>query len=126
MKKEYDKLVRDKIPEIIINSGKICKYRQANNKERLGYLKTKIEEELNEFLEAYKEDSLSAMQEELVDLLTVTLQYIDEKQDHIPYYDEDWEIDSTVESFVDCYKDKLEDKGGFRKGYVLLEVEDNE
>lgn len=126
MKTEYNKLVRDNIPEIIISNGNACKYRQANERERLMYLKTKIEEEMNEFLEAYKEDSLSGMQEELVDLLTVTLRYIDEKQDHIPYCEGDKQVDYTIKGFINYYNDKIENKGGFKKGYILLEVEDNE
>ena len=89
MKKEYNKLVRDNIPEMIINTGSACKYRQASETERLDYLKAKVQEELDEFKEAYKEDSLSGMQEELVDLITVTLSYIKEKQNNIPYCDED-------------------------------------
>ena len=126
MLKQYNKLVRDNIPDIIISNGGTCKYRQANERERLMYLKTKIEEEMNEFLKAYKKDSLSGMQEELVDLLTVTLRYIDEKQDHIPYCEDDKQVDSTIKGFINYYDNKIEDKGGFKKGYILLEVEDNE
>ena len=128
MKKEYNKLVRDNIPEMIINTGSACKYRQASETERLDYLKAKVQEELDEFKEAYKEDSLSGMQEELVDLITVTLSYIKEKQNNIPYCDEDnedYEINANIGELVDYYTRKLEYKGDFRKGYILLEVEDN-
>lgn len=125
MVKQYNKLVRDNIPDIIISNGSACKYRQANERERLSYLKTKIEEEMNEFLEAYKEDSLSGMQEELVDLLTVTLRYISEKQNFMPYCEDDKQVDPTIRGFINYYDNKIEDKGGFKKGYILLEVEDN-
>lgn len=126
MKKEYNKLVRDNIPEMIVADGKTCKYRQANETERLDYLKAKVQEELDEFKETYKKDSLTNMQKELVDLITATLSYIGEKQNHIPYCDEDYEINADIEELIDYYRCKLEDKGGFKKGYILLEVEDNE
>ena len=126
MIKEYDKLVRDNIPEMIVSEGKTCKYRQANETERLDYLKAKVQEELDEFKEAYKEDSLTNMQKELVDLITATLSYIKEKQNHIPYCDEDYEINANIDDLTDYYRCKLEDKGGFKKGYILLEVGDKE
>ena len=125
MKKEYNKLVRDNIPEIIVSEGKTCKYRQANETERLEYLKAKVQEELNEFKEACKEESLINITRELVDLVTVTISYMTEKQDHIPYRDEYCEVITSVQDLEDRYETKLKDKGAFKKGYILLEVEDN-
>lgn len=64
MQKNYDKLVRDKIPEIIQKSGNSCVIATLNDSEYLEKLNEKITEELKEFREDY---SL----EELCDLLEV-------------------------------------------------------
>jgi len=62
----HRKLVRDKIPEIIENSGKSCETRILDESEYLDMLDVKLSEELNEYLEAH---SL----EELCDLTEVIL-----------------------------------------------------
>lgn len=64
----YNKLVRDRIPEIILNSGKTCHTRILDTEEYLHELHTKLKEETKEYYEA-KDDS-SAI-EELADLLEV-------------------------------------------------------
>ena len=72
--KIYNKLVRDKIPEIILkNDGKICKTRTLNNDEYLDSLNTKLQEEVKEYLE-------SGDVEELADLEEVLLAILDAKQ----------------------------------------------
>ena len=51
--KTYNKLVRDKIPEIIMNNGaKSCKTRVLSNEEYLSSLNTKLQEEMKEYLES--------------------------------------------------------------------------
>lgn len=60
----YNKLVRDKIPEIIEQKGGKCTIRIADEKEYWEKLKWKLREEMDEFLEAQNE-------EELADLLEV-------------------------------------------------------
>ena len=51
--KIYNKLVRDKIPEIIAgNNGKTCVTRIMEDDEYLKSLNTKIQEELKEYLES--------------------------------------------------------------------------
>jgi len=64
VKKAYNKLVRDKIPEIIQNNGEVPKFEILDSQEYLSELHKKLFEEANEFVE---EDS----QEELADLLEV-------------------------------------------------------
>ena len=49
--KKYDKLVRDKIPEIIFNTGKKAKVYIANEIEYSAHLKKKLQEEVMEFVE---------------------------------------------------------------------------
>ena len=99
---KYNKLVRDKIPEILIQKGLNPKTRIANNTEYWFKLKDKLKEEVNEFLEDSKE-------EELVDILEVI--------DAICNYKN---IDKkTLESFK---KKKAEEMGSFDKKIILEEV----
>ena len=62
--KIYNKLVRDKIPEIIEASGKPCATRCLESAEYAGFLKKKLEEEVAEYL---KDGGI----EELADILEV-------------------------------------------------------
>ena len=60
----YNKLVRDKIPEIIEASGKTCETEILSDEEYLQMLEKKIDEELAEY---HQEQNI----EELADLLEV-------------------------------------------------------
>ena len=60
----YNKLVRDKIPEIIEASGKTCETKILSDEEYLQMLDKKLDEELAEY---HKEQNI----EELADLLEV-------------------------------------------------------
>ena len=61
----YPKLVRDKIPDIIVNDGKTVICRKAvDNKEYIEYLNKKLLEEVNEYLDGNNI-------EELIDILEV-------------------------------------------------------
>ena len=48
--KRYDKLVRDKIPQIIHDDGKTCDYHTASYDEYKASLYKKLTEELDEFI----------------------------------------------------------------------------
>ncbi len=60
----YDKLVRDKIPELITAGGSACQTRVLNREEYLEKLEEKLAEELAEYRESHDP-------EELADLLEV-------------------------------------------------------
>ncbi|MDO8496811.1 MAG: nucleoside triphosphate pyrophosphohydrolase [bacterium] len=60
---KYDKLVRDRIPEIIEQKGGKCTYRIAGGKEYWEKLKWKLQEEIDEFLEAKNEEELADVYE---------------------------------------------------------------
>lgn len=49
---KYDKLVRDKIPQIISDQGKKAIFRVASKSETQEYLEKKLREELDEYLES--------------------------------------------------------------------------
>src|SRR5437588_4774560 len=55
----YNKLVRDKIPEIIKADGKECETRVLGDKEYLLRLHKKLEEELREYYEKESIDELA-------------------------------------------------------------------
>ena len=63
-KMSFNKLVRDKIPEIIKKEGRLCKYRIMDKEEYIRELRKKLKEEVQEFLE-------SGNKEELADILEV-------------------------------------------------------
>ena len=50
MKKHYNKLVRDRIPEIIQEAGKTCVCSRVEGEVLLRYAREKLLEEVNEFL----------------------------------------------------------------------------
>ena len=67
MKTEYNKLVRDKIPEIIRASGNQCEISTLNDVEYIEALKQKLLEEANEVAIAPPEE----LAEELADVMEV-------------------------------------------------------
>jgi predicted house-cleaning noncanonical NTP pyrophosphatase (MazG superfamily) len=97
------KLVRDKIPQIILESGNTPIYRKlTDDKEYLLYLQKKLLEEVNEYTE---KPSL----EELVDILTVINEIL--------------EFDKvTKDEFSKAFHDKLNAHGGFSERIVLERV----
>ena len=103
MIKKYDKLVRDKIIDIIQADGKKVEYEIMDKEEHLDYLNQKLLEELDEYLE-------SKNIEELADLVEVVYGILYLKS-----------ID--IEEFEDIRESKKKKKGGFERGIKLLEVE---
>lgn len=102
--KTYNKLVRDKIPDIIESQGKKCVTDILKDDE---YLKM-IDEKLNEELKEYYEDGSI---EGLADLLEVI--YAAAKARGY-----------TVEQLEDIRCEKLLKRGGFEKKILLKQVMD--
>ncbi|MGY5267525.1 phosphoribosyl-ATP pyrophosphohydrolase [Paraclostridium bifermentans] len=63
--KVYDKLVRDRIPEIIESSGNKCEIEVVNDEIALEYLYKKLNEEVSELLEDKNLDEISDVMEVL-------------------------------------------------------------
>ncbi|MBQ8430804.1 MAG: nucleoside triphosphate pyrophosphohydrolase [Clostridia bacterium] len=105
MKQTYNKLVRDKIIDIIISNGETHKSRVLSNEEYLEELHRKLFEEANEFIE---EDS----PEEMADLLEVVYSIAELKNIDL----------NEVERIR---KEKRQKRGGFENKIYLETVEKN-
>lgn len=104
MTKHYHKLVRDKIPQIIEESGKTCKTRILSREEYCKMLDEKLEEELAEYQE-------SKSLEELADLLEVMAAVVEARG-------------YTWQELTRVREEKREARGGFREQILLEEVQD--
>ena len=105
MTKVYNKLVRDRIPEIIKESGAECKIEILSDEEYLKMLDAKLDEELIEY---HKDQNL----EELADLLEVI-------------YAATVARGYTLDDLESIRAEKAEKRGGFEKRIFLLEVEES-
>lgn len=100
--KTYNKLIRDRIPEIIAADGKTCRTRQADGAEYRGLLEKKCMEEWQEYLE-------SGSLEEMADLMEVLRALIAERG---------W----TEAQLETVRLAKRAARGGFENRIVLLDV----
>ena len=99
---EYDKLIRDKIPEIIEQSGKKCIVEVMDNDTYIEYLEQKLNEELAE----YQQDKSI---EELADLLEVIYAVVAARG-------------YSVEELERIRLEKAEKRGAFEKKLLLKSV----
>jgi predicted house-cleaning noncanonical NTP pyrophosphatase (MazG superfamily) len=104
----YNKLIRDRIPEIIASTGKRYSTRILEDTEYISELKKKGKEELDEYINA---ESNEAAIEELADLLEVIHSLA---RVH----------GSSIEEVEEVRKIKFKQRGGFDKRILLVEVED--
>ena len=99
---KYNKLVRDRIPEIIESSGKTCVTRILSDKEYLEMIDAKLDEELAEY---HQDQNI----EELADLLEVI-------------YAATAARGYTIEQLEQIRAEKAKKRGGFQEKILLLEV----
>lgn len=99
--KKYDKLVRDKIPQIIESQGKKCKVYVAVNDDYQQRLKDKLEEEVQEFLENPCVDELADIEEVLLSIAEINR----------------WDLSGAriAKNFT---------RGGFYRRFILQEVQE--
>lgn len=102
--KIYNKLIRDKIPQIIKQSGKQAIIEEVSGEEYLELLNAKLGEELQEYLE-------SESVEELADLVEVVYAILEHK-------------DVSLQEFEVIRKQKVEERGAFMKKLLLKKVID--
>lgn len=100
--KVYNKLVRDKIPEIIKNSGKQFDMHIADTTEALKLLEAKLDEEVLEF---HQDKNL----EELADILEVIFALAKN-------------LGFSEEDLLNKRLTKKEERGGFDKNIILEKV----
>lgn len=107
MEKVYNKLVRDKIPEIIVGNGGEPFTRILDEDEYKVELETKLMEEYNEVLLATGEERV----EELADMLEVisSLAKLEGK---------------SLEEVIEVKNKKCDKRGGFEKRIFLEKVEE--
>ena len=107
MEKVYNKLVRDKIPEIIVGNGGEPFTRILDEDEYKVELETKLMEEYNEVLLATGEERV----EELADMLEVisSLAKLERK---------------SLEEVIEVKNKKCDKRGGFEKRIFLEKVEE--
>ena len=98
----YNKLVRDKIPEIIEASGKTCETEILSDEEYLQMLDKKLDEELAEY---HQEQNI----EELADLLEVLYATVKAKG-------------YSIEDLEQVRIEKQKARGGFDKKILLKSV----
>lgn len=103
--KVYNKLVRDKIPSIIMaDSGKSCNIAILDQQQYMLHLNAKLQEELQEYL-------ASGDIEELADLEEVLRAILDVKG-------------VTYQQFEGIRQDKVAKRGAFKDRILLTSVDD--
>ena len=102
MSKKYNKLVRDRIPEIIEASGNTCITEILSNEDYLRMLDTKLDEELAEY---HADQNI----EELADLMEVIRACAVARG-------------YTIEELEQVRAEKVAKRGGFAKKILLKEV----
>jgi len=98
----YNKAVRDRIPEIIIESGLRCTYKVLSDEEFLPYLEKKLHEELSEY-----DTSKSVM--ELADLIEIVYRIAELR-------------DTSIVELEKIRVEKQKKRGGFEKNLFLIET----
>lgn len=102
MEKIYDKLVRDKIPEIIMSSGKACSTEVLDDEKYAELLDQKLFEEM---LEYHQDKSV----EELADIVEVIYAIVKSRG-------------LSVEEFKKIRVSKADERGGFEQKILLKSV----
>lgn len=100
--KTYNKLVRDKIPQVIEAAGKKFDIKIADKEQHYKLLEDKLKEEVNEFLTDKNLEELADVMEVLVGLSNV-----------MGYSEED---------LFKKREEKKNERGGFDKGIILENV----
>jgi predicted house-cleaning noncanonical NTP pyrophosphatase (MazG superfamily) len=104
----YNKLVRDRIPEIIEQQGKKFTTSILSEGQYISELKKKANEELQEYIDAQNDEEAL---EELADLLEIIHSLANIHN-------------GTMETVEKIRREKAVKRGGFQEKIFLIEVED--
>lgn len=100
----YNKLVRDRIPEVIAASGKRCEVRVLDDQEYVLRLNQKLQEEVQEYLADQSVEELA----DIAELIRAILEFRGVSPDQ----------------FEEIRRAKQEARGGFSKRLLLVHVSD--
>lgn len=100
--KVYNKLVRDRIPEVIEKSGSTCEIEIVEGIKKQELLEKKLLEEVNEYMEDKNLEELADVMEVLFGLAN--------------------ELGYSEEDLLKKRNQKLQERGGFKEGIVLKNV----
>lgn len=101
----YNKLIRDKVPEVIAKNGQLAAIRTLSDDEFSQELEKKLQEEVAEYLQDKTAD-------ELIDIMEVVYA-LGEQRGHTP------------ESLERLRLKKAQTRGGFDERLFLMSVDDN-
>lgn len=101
--KVYNKLVRDRIPEIIKSEGRNVNVKILNDEEYRSELNKKLQEEVKEYIEDNNVEELADIVEVIYGILG--------------------SMDVSIEEFEKVRKDKVEKRGAFKEKIFLMEAE---
>ncbi|SDZ79931.1 Predicted house-cleaning noncanonical NTP pyrophosphatase, all-alpha NTP-PPase (MazG) superfamily [Thalassobacillus cyri] len=104
----YNKLIRDRIPDIIERSGKNFETRILEDGEYVESLKTKLREELAEYLYANNNEEALEEMADILELMNVLAEV----------------HGGSIELVEEIRKEKAEKRGSFKEKIFLVEVED--
>ena len=103
MMKIYNKLVRDKITEIIEADGRVAKYKILDDNEYRQELNKKLQEEVKEYLEDNNVEELADIVEVIYGILS--------------------SMNVSIQEFEEIRINKQEKRGAFEKKIYLEEAE---
>ena len=106
MTHKYNKLVRDRIPEIIAQQGDVPEYEILDDASYYAALNKKLQEELDEYFQDYSV-------EELADIVEVIYAIVNHQG-------------KSVSDFEQIRLKKHDKRGGFDKKIALIEVASKE
>lgn len=97
--KTYNKLIRDKIPQIIEKDGRTCETVKVNREEHYQRLKEKLMEEVTEFIQDENIEELA----DIYEVISALSEFVGKGE----------------EELMEVRNKKREERGGFREGIVL-------
>lgn len=97
--KTYDKLIRDKIPQIIEKDGRTCETIKVSREEHYQRLKEKLMEEVTEFIQDENIEELA----DIYEVIAALSEFVGKGE----------------EELMEVRNKKREERGGFREGIVL-------